>query len=103
MHSTIAAAGEDCFTTFGDRLSRLFGSVSGAAGGRHRNFNAGISQNAYRNLYISQASPSAPTRQSVVKKSSFAHGIFRIVNAGVDQRAEGGESRNLIARFRAFE
>ena len=65
--------------------------------------NAGISQNAYRNLYISQASPSAPTRQSVVKKSSFAHGIFRIVNAGVDQRAEGGESRNLIARFRAFE
>jgi len=45
VHSTIAAAGEDCFATFGNCLSRLFGSVSSAAGGRHRNFNAGISQN----------------------------------------------------------
>jgi hypothetical protein len=103
VHSTVATAGEDRFATFGNRLSRLFGSVSSAAGGRHRNFNAGISQSVCRNLYISQTSLSAATRQGVVKKSSFAHRIFAIVNGAADQRSGGSESYNLIARFQTFD
>jgi hypothetical protein len=104
VHGPITAAGEDRFTTFSNRLSRLFGGIGCAAGGRRRNFNAGISQYAQRKLYISQTALSAAARESVVKKSSFAHGIFRIVNVAVRSKCgECAESHNRIAGFRAFD